>query len=67
MDQRTGQIVGNVLEERQRLGDNIAELQRKVKESTTWESLFARKPWAMLALAVGGGFLLSSLFSPKSR
>ncbi|MGB6942270.1 MAG: hypothetical protein WBE37_07755 [Bryobacteraceae bacterium] len=67
MDERTGQIVGELLEERQRLGDSVAELERKVKESTNWRGYFARKPWVALGLALGGGLLLSALFTPKSH
>lgn len=65
MDERTGQIVGTILEERQRLGDNIAELERKVREGTSWRAYFVRKPWTALALALGGGLLLSSLVTPR--
>jgi hypothetical protein len=67
MDQRTGQVIGELLEERERLGDNIAELERKVKESTSWRGYFARRPWVALGLALGGGVLLSTLFTPKSH
>lgn len=67
MDQRTDQIVGTILEERERLGDNIAQLERKMREATTWETYFMRKPWLMLGIALGGGFLLSSLFTSRSR
>jgi ElaB/YqjD/DUF883 family membrane-anchored ribosome-binding protein len=64
MDERTSQIVGEIAEERQRLGDNIAELERKVRDSTSWRLYFERKPWAALGLAVGGGFLLAALLAP---
>ncbi len=67
MDQRTGQIVDEILEERQRVGDDIAALERKVTEATTWQGYVARKPWIALALAAGGGFLLTMLFTPKSH
>jgi len=67
MDERTGPIIGEIFEERQRLGDNLAALERQVRESTTWRGYFVRKPWTMLALALGGGILLSSLFALKSR
>lgn len=67
MDQRTGQIVEEILEERQRVGDDIAALERRVKGNTTWQGHFARKPWMVVALAIGGGFLLSTLFMPKSH
>jgi ElaB/YqjD/DUF883 family membrane-anchored ribosome-binding protein len=64
MDDRTSQIVGEIADERLRLGDNIAELERKVRDSTSWRVYFARKPWTALGLAVGGGFLLSALLPP---
>jgi len=67
MDERTSQIVGEINDERQRLGDNIAELERKVRDSTSWRMYFERKPWMVLGLALGGGFLLSALFTPRSR
>jgi len=67
MDERTSAIVKEISEERQRLGDNIAELERKVRTATTWQAYFARQPWAMIGLALGGGLLLSALFVPRSR
>ena len=66
MDQRTGQIVGEILEERERLGNNIAELEHKVREAASWQAYFARKPWTVLGLAAGAGFLLSG-FVPRFR
>lgn len=67
MDERTGQIVEELFEERQRLGDNIAELERKVRAATTWRAYFERRPWTALGLAVGGGLLLAALFTSRSR
>ncbi len=67
MDQRTSQIVGEIFEERQRLGDNIAELEQKVREATSWRGYFAKKPWMAIGLAVTGGLLLSALFTSKSH
>jgi ElaB/YqjD/DUF883 family membrane-anchored ribosome-binding protein len=67
MDERTSQIVGEIVEQRQRLGDNIAELERKVRDSTNWRAHFERKPWLALGLAMGGGFLLSALLLSRPR
>lgn len=70
MDERTGEIVGQIFEERQRLGSNISELEQKFKEATDWRSHFARNPWAMLGGALAVGFLLSgvvALFLPVRR
>jgi ElaB/YqjD/DUF883 family membrane-anchored ribosome-binding protein len=65
MDERTSQIVGAIAEERERLGDTIAELERRVRESTSWRVRFRRKPWLAVGLALGGGLLLSALFAPR--
>lgn len=67
MDQRTSEIVEDIFQQRLRLGDNIAELEQKVRAATTWQTYFARKPWTMLGLALGGGFLVSAIFTSKGR
>ena len=67
MDERTGTIIKDILEERQRLGDNLEDLGKKVREVTDWRIYFHRKPWILMGLAVGGGFLLSALLTPSRR
>jgi len=67
MDERTGQIVEELLEERQRLGDSIAELERKIQQAASWRAYFERSPWLVLGIALGSGFLLSALISKRSR
>lgn len=66
MDERTSQIVNDLLKERERLGDNIAELERKIKQRVSWRGYFAKRPWATLGIALGGGFLVSRFFVRKS-
>jgi ElaB/YqjD/DUF883 family membrane-anchored ribosome-binding protein len=61
MDERTGQIINDLLRERERLGDNVAELERKIKTKVSWRGYFAKKPWTVLAIAAGGGFLVSRM------
>ncbi len=65
MDERTGQIVSELLKERERLGDNIAALERKVKQKISWEVYFAKQPWLVMGIAVALGFLLSRLVLTK--
>lgn len=67
MDQRTAEIVKEIGEERQRLAENINQLQDKVRDVADWRSYFARKPWAMIGIAAVGGFLLSGLLPSKGR
>jgi hypothetical protein len=42
-----------------RLGENLEELEDKVKSATDWRTQFERRPAVMLALAFAGGLLLS--------
>lgn len=64
MDSRTAAIVRDIQSERERLGDDIALLERKVRERADWRAYFARRPWVTMALAVGVGFMLSA-FLPR--
>ncbi|HLG99388.1 MAG TPA: hypothetical protein VKX49_23965 [Bryobacteraceae bacterium] len=63
MDERTNQVISEIFEQRQRLGDNVAELEQKLRNATSWRAYFGQNPWAMLGLAAAGGFLLSALFT----
>jgi ElaB/YqjD/DUF883 family membrane-anchored ribosome-binding protein len=67
MDQRTARIVKDIAEDRQRLGDNIAELERKLRQAADWRSYYARNPWTMLGVALGGGFLVAGILSSMFR
>src|SRR5258708_37593063 len=48
------------------LKDNFGELEDKVKSAVDWRAQFAERPGTMLALAIGGGILLSALL-PRGR
>jgi len=63
MGEKPDQIERHIYEKRNELGENIHELQEKVKTAVNWRAQFDRRPWAMMALAFGGGFLVSMLFS----
>jgi ElaB/YqjD/DUF883 family membrane-anchored ribosome-binding protein len=67
MDERTSKIIEEIAEKRQRLGDNVAELERRMQQAASWRVYFARKPWAAVGVAFSGGFLLSALFALRSR
>jgi Flp pilus assembly protein TadB len=58
MDQRTARIVKDIAEDRQRLGDNIAELERKLRQAADWRSYYARNPWTCWELLSGLDFSL---------
>jgi len=63
MGETPDQIERHIYEKRSELGENIHELQHKVKNAVDWHVQFEQRPWTMVGLAFGGGLLLSVLFS----
>jgi hypothetical protein len=66
MGETTDQIERHISEQRDELGDNIHELQQKVKTAVDWRAQVHERPGTMLAVAFGGGLLLSLFFGGKS-
>lgn len=58
------EIEQHIRETRDNLTDNFSELEEKVKTAVDWRAQFEERPGTMLALAFGGGVLLSALFPP---
>ena len=67
MDERTAEIVRDIGENRLRLAEDFDQLGGKLRAASDWRSYFARQPWLTLGVALMGGFLLSGLFSWRSR
>ena len=67
MGEKSDQIEQHIQEQRAELGDNIAQLQRKVKGTFDWRVQFEHRPMTMIGIALGGGVLLSSLFGRRSH
>ncbi len=61
MGEKPDQIERHIYEKRNELGENINELQQKVKTAVDWRAQFNRRPLAMVGVAFGGGLLLSML------
>ena len=66
MGETSDQIERHIQETRNDLGDNLSELQDKVKTAVDWRAQFEERPGTMLALAFGGGIVLSALL-PSGR
>jgi hypothetical protein len=62
MGETPDQIERHIYEKRSELGENINELQEKVKRTVDWRSQVEERPMTMIGLAFGGGVLLSLLF-----
>lgn len=69
MGERSDQIERDIASTRSELSDNFNELERKVKSAVDWRNQFEERPGTMLALAFGGGMLLSAILPtlPRSR
>jgi len=61
MGEKPDQIERHIYEKRNELGENINELQQKVKTAVDWRTQFDQRPLAMVGIAFGGGLLLSML------
>jgi hypothetical protein len=65
MGETTGQIERHIQETRDDLGENFYELQERVKIAMDWRAQFGQRPGTILALAFGGGVLLSALLPTR--
>lgn len=63
MGETTNQIEWEIAQKRSELGDNLIELKKKAKSAVDWRSQVEERPGTMLAVAFGGGIILSALFS----
>jgi hypothetical protein len=61
MGEKSDQIEREIREKRSELSNNFNELEQKVKNAIDWRSQFEEHPGALIALAFGGGIVLSAL------
>jgi hypothetical protein len=63
MGETTNQIAWEIAQKRSELSDNLIELKQRAKAAVDWRSQVEERPGTMLAVAFGGGIVLSALFS----
>ena len=63
MGEKSDQIEREIRQKRDELSGNFDELEQKVKHLMDWRAQFDEHPGTMMALAFGGGVLLSALFA----
>ena len=63
MGETTNQIEWEIAQKRSELSDNLIELKQRAKAAVDWRSQVEERPVTMLAVAFGGGIVLSALFS----
>ena len=66
MAESSDELERHIQDIRHDLKDNFGELEDKVKSAVDWRVQFEERPGTMLALAFGGGILLSALL-PRGR
>jgi hypothetical protein len=63
MGETTNQIVSEIAQKRTELSGDLIELRQRAKATFDWRSQVEERPGTMLAVAFGGGIILSALFS----
>ena len=63
MGETTNQIAWEIAQKRSELSGNFIELKQKAEAVVDWRSQVEQRPGTMLAVAFGGGIILSALFS----
>lgn len=63
MGETTNQIEWEIAQKRSELSDNFLALGQRAKAAVDWRSQVEERPGTMLAVAFGGGIVLSALFS----
>jgi hypothetical protein len=63
MGETTNQIEWEIQQKRSELGDNLIELKQRAQAAVDWRAQVEERPGTMLAVAFGGGIVLSALFS----
>ncbi len=58
MGETTSQIRQEVLAARSRLGQDLNELEYRVKRNADWRVQYARHPWVILGIVFGASALL---------
>jgi hypothetical protein len=59
MGEKPSQIIDEIETTRDKLGDNLSDLESKMREVTNWRTYYERHPMMFVGAALGGGFLLS--------
>jgi hypothetical protein len=62
MGETTNEIAWEIAQKRSELSDNLIELKQRAKAAFDWRSQVEERPGTMLAVAFGGGIILSALF-----
>jgi hypothetical protein len=54
------EIVSRIDRQRDQLGENLQELETRLRDATNWRVQYRKHPWVMIGIATCAGFLLGS-------
>ncbi len=60
MGTKSDEIVNQIDKQRDRLGQNLHELESRFRDATDWHVQYERHPWALLGVAFVGGMLFGA-------
>ena len=64
---QTHRLAREIAAEQDALGENLQELETRVRTAADWREQVQRRPWVMVGLAFGGGVVLSALAGSPGR
>jgi ElaB/YqjD/DUF883 family membrane-anchored ribosome-binding protein len=67
MDAQSQQIIKDIQDKREKLGENLAELEVRVRDATNWRTYFNRNPWMIMGAAAAAGYVISAILVPPKR
>jgi hypothetical protein len=61
VDEKSSEIIDEIETSRDKLGENLNDLESRMREATNWRTYYERHPYLFIGSAVGGGLLLSGI------
>jgi ElaB/YqjD/DUF883 family membrane-anchored ribosome-binding protein len=61
VDEKSSEIIDEIETSREKLGENLHDLESRMREAANWRTYYERHPYLFIGSAVGGGLLLSGI------
>jgi hypothetical protein len=61
VNEKSNEIIDDIETSREKLGENLNDLESRMREATNWRTYYERHPYLFIGSAVGGGLLLSGI------
>jgi hypothetical protein len=61
MGEKSSEIIDEIETSRNKLGENLSDLESRIREAANWRTHYERHPYVFMGAALGGGLLLSRI------